>query len=68
MFGWITDKIIEGFLKRKVKELTSHIPELKDKVLEYLKDFKDEVIKKAKDKLKEIVSDIIEKVKTKYDL
>lgn len=68
MFGWITDKIIEGFLKRKVKELTAHIPELRDKVLEYLKDFKDEVIKKAKDKLKEIVSDIIEKVKTKYDL
>lgn len=68
MFGWITDKIIEGFLKRKVKKLTSHIPELKGKVLEYLKDFKDEVIKKAKDKLEEIVSDIIEKIKTKYDL
>ena len=68
MFGWITDKVIEGFLKRKVKELTSHIPELRDKVLEYLKDFKVEIVKKAKDKLKEIVSDIIKKIKDKYGI
>ena len=69
MFNWLTNKIIDGYIKNKIKEIKEI--DIKKKLLEYVNEHKEEIIEKAKeaiDKLiKNLVAKIIEKFKDKTE-
>ena len=69
MFNWLTNKIIDGYIKNKIKEIKEI--DIKKKLLEYVNEHKEEIIEKAKeaiDKLvKNLVAKIIEKFKDKIE-
>lgn len=64
---WLTDRIINNYIKKKVKELKGI--NIKDKILEYINEHKEEIIEKAKEALdkfiKNLVDKIVEKIKDK---
>lgn len=67
MFKWLTNKMIDNYIKSKIKEIKEI--DVKNKLMEYVNEHKDEVIEKAKqaiDKLiKNLVAKIVEGIKDK---
>lgn len=67
MIKWLTNKMIDSYIKSKIKEIKEI--DVKNKLMEYFSEHKEEIIQKAKeaiDKLvKNLVAKIIEKLKDK---
>lgn len=67
MIKWITNKIIDNYIKTKVKEIKEL--DIKKRVLDYINEHKEEIIEKAKQAIevliKNIVSKVIEDIKNK---
>ena len=60
MFKWLTNKIIDNYIKSKIKEIKEI--DIKAKVLEYVNEHKEEVIEKAKESIKRLVKNLVAKV------
>ena len=67
MLKWLTNKMIDSYIKSKIKEIKEI--DVRNKLMEYINEHKGEVIEKAKqaiDKLiKNLVAKIIENIKDK---
>lgn len=66
MFNWITSKIIDGYIKGKIKEIKEI--DLKKKLLEYLKEHKEEIIEKAKEAFEKFINNLLKKIAEKYQI
>lgn len=64
MFKWLTNKIIDGYIKGKIKEIKEI--DLKKKLLEYLNEHKDEIIEKAKEAIDKLIKNLVQKIIEKY--
>lgn len=67
MFKWITNKVIDNYVKSKIKEIKEI--DLKAKALGYINEHKEEIIEKVKDAIdkaiKALVAKIIESIENK---
>ena len=60
MFKWLTNKMIDNYIKSKVKELKEI--DVREKVLEYINAHKEEVIEKAKKAIEKFIKTLVAKV------
>lgn len=67
MLKWLTNKIIDNYIKSKIKEIKEI--DVRNKLMEYVNEHKDEVIEKAKEAidkfLKNLMAKIVESIKSK---
>ena len=67
MLKWLTNKMIDSYIKSKIKEIKEI--DVRNKLMEYINEHKEEVIEKAKqaiDKfIKNLMAKIIENIKDK---
>ena len=64
MFNWLTNKIIDGYIKNKIKEIKEI--DIKKKLLEYVNEHKEEIIEKAKDAIDKLVKNLVAKILEKF--
>ena len=64
MFNWLTNKIIDGYIKNKIKEIKEI--DIKQKLLEYVNEHKEEIIEKAKDAIDKLVKNLVAKIIEKF--
>ena len=60
MFKWLTNKIIDNYIKAKIKEIKEI--DVKAKLLEYVNEHKEEVIAKAKDAIDKLIKNLVAKI------
>lgn len=63
MFKWLSNKIIDSYIKTKIKELQKI--DVKKKILDYYEAHKDEIIKKAFQALEKLIKDMVAKATEK---
>lgn len=67
MFKWLTNKMIDNYIKSKIKEIKEI--DVKNKLMEYVNEHKEEIIEKAKEAidklLKNLMAKIVESIKSK---
>lgn len=67
MFKWLTNKMIDNYIKSKIKEIKEI--DVRNKLMEYVNEHKEEIIEKAKEAidklLKNLVAKIVESIKSK---
>lgn len=64
MFKWLTNKIIDGYIKSKIKEIKEI--DIKQKLLEYINEHKEEIIEKAKEAIDKLVKNLVAKIIEKF--
>ena len=64
MFKWFTNKIIDNYIKSKIKEIKEI--DVKAKLLEYVNEHKEEVIEKAKEAIDKLVKNLVAKIVDKF--
>ena len=64
MFNWLTNKIIDGYIKNKIKEIKEI--DIKKKLLEYVNEHKEEIIEKAKEAIDKLVKNLVAKIIEKF--
>lgn len=64
MIKWLTNKIIDNYVKTKIKEIKEI--DVKAKLLEYFNEHKEEVIEKAKDAIDKLIKNLVAKVVEKF--
>lgn len=64
MFNWLTNKIIDGYIKNKIKEIKEI--DIKQKLLEYFNEHKEEIIEKAKDAIDKLIKNLVAKILEKF--
>lgn len=64
MIKWLTNKIIDNYIKSKIKEIKEI--DVKAKLLEYFNEHKEEIIEKAKDAIDKLVKNLVAKVVEKF--
>ena len=64
MFNWLTNKIIDGYIKNKIKEIKEI--DIKKKLLEYVNEHKEEIIEKAKEAIDKLVKNLVQKIIEKF--
>jgi len=65
MFKWLTNKIIDNYIKEKIKEIKAI--DIKNKVKEYIADHKEEVIEKIKQAIEKAIKELIDKLIKKFE-
>ena len=60
MLKWLTNKIIDNYIKAKIKEIKEI--DVKAKLLEYVNEHKEEVIAKAKDAIDKLIKNLVAKI------
>lgn len=60
MFKWFTNRIIDNYVKAKIKEIQAI--DIKNKVKEYVKEHKDEIIAKIREAIEKALKNIVDKV------
>ena len=60
MFKWLTNKMIDNYIKAKIKEIKQI--DVKTKLLEYVNEHKEEVIAKAKDAIDKLIKNLVAKI------
>ena len=69
MFKWITNKVIDNYIKDKIKEIQA--VDIRNKVKDYVAEHKDIIIEGFKqaieNSVKEVIDEIIQIIKEKRD-
>lgn len=60
MIKWITNRIIDNYIKTKVKEIKEL--DIKKRVLDYINEHKEEIIERAKQAIEVLIKNIVTKV------
>ena len=64
MFKWFTNKIIDNYIKTKIKEIKEI--DVKEKLMEYFNEHKEEIIEKAKEAINKLVKNLVAKIVEKF--
>lgn len=64
MIKWLTTKIIDNYIKTKIKEIKEI--DVKAKLLEYFNEHKEEIIEKAKEAIDKLIKNLVAKVIEKF--
>ena len=60
MFKWLTNKMIDNYIKSKVKEIKEI--DVRNKLLEYINSHKEEIIEKAKQAIDKLIKNLVAKI------
>lgn len=64
MFKWFTNKIIDNYIKSKIKEIKEI--DVRNKLIEYFNEHKEEIIEKAKEAIDKLIKNLVAKVVEKF--
>lgn len=59
MFKWLSNKIVENYIKSKIKEIKKK--NIKEKLLEYFKEHKEELIAKVFKAIETLIQNLVKK-------
>ena len=65
MIKWLTNRIIDNYIKDKVKEIKAI--DIKNKVKEYIAEHKEEIIEKIKQAIEKAVKELVDKAIKKFE-
>ena len=65
MFKWLTNKIIDNYIKTKIKEIKAI--DIKNKIKEYIEENKEEIIEKIKEVIEKAVKELVDKLVKKFE-